>query len=211
MSTISVIGGGSFGTVIANIIALNSHDVRFWMRSEEMVNEVNINHENSLYLPGYKLNERVVATNDMAAAVGGSEVIFVAVPSESFRNVVQNVARYSQEKAILVSTTKGIEADSFVLMSQILVEEAPKAIVGVLSGPNLAKEMAGKNLTGTVIASSHEEVRERVKKVLKSEFFRVYTNDDMFGVELGGSLKNIYAIIAGIAHALGMGLSLIHI
>ena len=175
------------------------------MRSEEMVNEVNINHENSLYLPGYKLNERVVATNDMAAAVGGSEVIFVAVPSESFRNVVQNVARYSQEKAILVSTTKGIEADSFVLMSQILVEEAPKAIVGVLSGPNLAKEMAGKNLTGTVIASSHEEVRERVKKVLKSEFFRVYTNDDMFGVELGGSLKNIYAIIAGIAHALGMG------
>ena len=87
MSTISVIGGGSFGTVIANIIALNSHDVRFWMRSEEMVNEVNINHENSLYLPGYKLNERVVATNDMAAAVGGSEVIFVAVPSESFRNV----------------------------------------------------------------------------------------------------------------------------
>ena len=205
MSTISVIGGGSFGTVIANIIALNSHDVRFWMRSEEMVNEVNINHENSLYLPGYKLNERVVATNDMAAAVGGSEVIFVAVPSESFRNVVQNVARYSQEKAILVSTTKGIEADSFVLMSQILVEEAPKAIVGVLSGPNLAKEMAGKNLTGTVIASSHEEVRERVKKVLKSEFFRVYTNDDMFGVELGGSLKNIYAIIAGIAHALGMG------
>ena len=205
MSTISVIGGGSFGTVIANIIALNSHDVRFWMRSEEMVNEVNTNHENSLYLPGYKLNERVVATDNMAAAVGDSEVIFVAVPSASFRNVVQNVARHSQDKAILVSTTKGIEAGSFVLMSQILVEEAPKAIVGVLSGPNLAKEMAGKNLTGTVIASNHEEVRERVKKVLKSEFFRVYTNDDMFGVELGGSLKNIYAIIAGIAHALGMG------
>ena len=205
MSTISVIGGGSFGTVIANIIALNSHDVRFWMRSEEMVNEVNTNHENSLYLPGYKLNERVVATDNMAAAVGDSEVIFVAVPSASFRNVVQNVARHSRDKAILVSTTKGIEAGSFVLMSQILVEEAPKAIVGVLSGPNLAKEMAGKNLTGTVIASNHEEVRERVKKVLKSEFFRVYTNDDMFGVELGGSLKNIYAIIAGIAHALGMG------
>ena len=173
MSTISVIGGGSFGTVIANIIALNSHDVRFWMRSEEMVNEVNTNHENSLYLPGYKLNERVVATDNMAAAVGDSEVIFVAVPSASFRNVVQNVARHSQDKAILVSTTKGIEAGSFVLMSQILVEEAPKAIVGVLSGPNLAKEMAGKNLTGTVIASNHEEVRERVKKVLKSEFFRV--------------------------------------
>ena len=90
-------------------------------------------------------------------------------------------------------------------MSQILIEEAPKAVVGVLSGPNLAKEIASKNLTGTVIASNHEEVRKRVKEILKSEFFRVYTNDDMFGVELGGSLKNIYAIIAGIAHALGMG------
>ena len=205
MSTISVVGGGSFGTVIANIIALNGHDVRFWMRSEEMVNEVNATHENSQYLPGYKLNNRVVATENMATAVGDSEVIFVAVPSSSFRGVVKNVVLHSPETAILVSTTKGIEVDSFVLMSQILVEEAPKAVVGVLSGPNLAKEIASKNLTGTVIASNHEEVRKRVKEILKSEFFRVYTNDDMFGVELGGSLKNIYAIIAGIAHALGMG------
>ena len=205
MSTISVVGGGSFGTVIANIIALNGHNVRFWMRSEEMVNEVNATHENSQYLPGYKLNNRVVATENMGTAVGDSEVIFVAVPSSSFRGVVKNVVLHSPETAILVSTTKGIEVDSFVLMSQILVEEAPKAVVGVLSGPNLAKEIASKNLTGTVIASNHEEVRKRVKEILKSEFFRVYTNDDMFGVELGGSLKNIYAIIAGIAHALGMG------
>ena len=205
MSIISVIGGGSFGTVIANIIALNGHDVRFWMRSEEMVSEVNTAHENSQYLPGYKLNERVVATENMVTAVGSSEIIFVAVPSSSFRDVVKNVVRHSLEEAIFVSATKGIEVDSFVLMSQILIEEAPKAVVGVLSGPNLAKEIASKNLTGTVIASNHEEVRERVKEVLKSEFFRVYTNDDMFGVELGGSLKNIYAIIAGIAHALGMG------
>ena len=205
MSIISVIGGGSFGTVIANIIALNGHDVRFWMRSEEMVSEVNTVHENSQYLPGYKLNERVVATENMVTAVGSSEIIFVAVPSSSFRDVVKNVVRHSLEEAIFVSATKGIEVDSFVLMSQILIEEAPKAVVGVLSGPNLAKEIAGKNLTGTVIASNHEEVREKVKEILKSEFFRVYTNDDMFGVELGGSLKNIYAIIAGIAHALGMG------
>ena len=205
MSIISVIGGGSFGTVIANIIALNGHDVRFWMRSEEMVSEVNTVHENSQYLPGYKLNERVVATENMVTAVGSSEIIFVAVPSSSFRDVVKNVVRHSLEEAIFVSATKGIEVDSFVLMSQILIEEAPKAVVGVLSGPNLAKEIASKNLTGTVIASNHEEVRKRVKEILKSEFFRVYTNDDMFGVELGGSLKNIYAIIAGIAHALGMG------
>ena len=205
MSKISVIGGGSFGTVIANIIALNGHDVRFWMRSEKAVNEVNTRHENSEYLPGYKLNERVVATEDMATAVSGSEVIFVAVPSPSFREVVKLVVKHAPSEVILVSTTKGIEGGTFDLMSQILIEEAPRAMVGVLSGPNLAKEIAAKNLTGTVIASGHEEVRERVKDILKSEFFRVYTNDDMFGVELGGSLKNIYAIIAGIASALGMG------
>ena len=171
MSIISVIGGGSFGTVIANIIALNGHDVRFWMRSEEMVSEVNTAHENSQYLPGYKLNERVVATENMVTAVGSSEIIFVAVPSSSFRDVVKHVVRHSLEEAIFVSATKGIEVDSFVLMSQILIEEAPKAVVGVLSGPNLAKEIASKNLTGTVIASNHEEVRKRVKEILKSEFF----------------------------------------
>jgi glycerol-3-phosphate dehydrogenase (NAD(P)+) len=205
LSKISVIGGGSFGTVIANIIALNGHDVRFWMRSEELANEVNRSHENSQYLPGYPLDHLVVATHDMATAVGGSEVIFVAVPSASFRQVVKNMIEHAPAEVILVSTTKGIESGTFDLMSQILIEEAPAARVGVLSGPNLAKEIASKDLTGTVIASNHEEVRGRVKEVLKSEFFRVYTNDDMFGVELGGSLKNIYAIIAGIAAALGMG------
>ncbi|MDP6535606.1 MAG: NAD(P)H-dependent glycerol-3-phosphate dehydrogenase [Gammaproteobacteria bacterium] len=205
MSKISVIGGGSFGTVIANIIALNGHDVRFWMRSEELVNEVNQSHENSQYLPGYPLDHLVVATHDMAAAVSGSEIIFVAVPSSSFRQVVKNMLEHAPADVILVSTTKGIESGTFDLMSQILIEEAPDARVGVLSGPNLAKEIASKNLTGTVIASNHEEVRERVKEILKLEFFRVYTNDDMFGVELGGSLKNIYAIIAGMAAALGMG------
>lgn len=204
-SKVSVIGGGSFGTVLADIAAQNGHEVMFWMRSEEVVAEVNQKHENPQYLPGYKLNSKVVASTDMNAAVAGSEIIFVAVPSSSFRQVVKSVAMHVPEPAILVSTTKGIEAGAFKLMSQILVEEVPGAKVGVLSGPNLAKEIAHKDLTGTVIASNHDVVRELVKDVLKSEFFKVYTNDDMFGVELGGSLKNIYAIIAGVAAAMGMG------
>ena len=106
---------------------------------------------------------------------------------------------------ILVSTTKGIEAGSFMLMSEVLKTEAPEAKIGVLSGPNLAKEIAASQLTGTVIASSQESVRTTIQELLKSNTFRVYTNDDVFGVELGGSLKNIYAIIAGMASALGMG------
>src|SRR5690606_32532346 len=110
-----------------------------------------------------------------------------------------------QRDAILGRTTKGIEGSTFKLMSQILRQEAPNARIGGMRGPNLAKEIAAKNLTGTVIASEHVSVRETVQQVLKSEYFRVYTNDDMFGVELGGALKNIYAIIAGLASAMGMG------
>ncbi|NKB31860.1 MAG: NAD(P)H-dependent glycerol-3-phosphate dehydrogenase [Pseudomonadales bacterium] len=205
MSKISVIGGGSFGTVIANIIAKNGHDVLFWMRSSELVEQVNRDHENAQYLPGYELNEKVVATESMENAVTSASVIFVAVPSSSFREVVKQIVNFSPTDAMLISTTKGIEPDTFRLMSQILLEEAPSAKVGVLSGPNLAKEIASNHLTGTVIASNNEQVRETVKEILRSETFRVYTNDDMFGVELGGSLKNIYAIIAGLAAQLGMG------
>tara|TARA_B110000858_G_scaffold198463_1_gene265314 strand:+ start:13584 stop:14615 length:1032 start_codon:yes stop_codon:yes gene_type:complete len=204
-SKVSVIGGGSFGTVMANITAENGYDVSFWMRSEAQAEQLNRSRENSQYLAGYRLNDRVVATHDMAAAVNNSGLIFVAVPSSSFRQVVRDMVPHIQEGAVLISTTKGIESGSFDMMSQILNQEATSAKVGVLSGPNLAKEIAKKDLTGTVVASSDEAVRELVKNVLKSKYFRVYANNDMFGVELGGSLKNIYAIIAGIAAALGMG------
>ena len=205
VSTVTVLGGGSFGTVIANIIAENGNRVNFWMRSKELVDEVNRSHENPQYLPGYQLHENVVAFHDMGAAVSNSDIVFVAVPSAYFRQVVRDMLPWCRPDTILVSTTKGIESGTFKLMSQILRQEAPGARIGVMSGPNLAKEIAARNLTGTVIASEHVSVRESVQLVLKSEYFRVYTNDDMFGVELGGALKNIYAIIAGLASAMGMG------
>ncbi len=202
---VAVVGGGSFGTVIANITAKNGCDVGFWMRSDELARDVNDLRENPQYLPGYEIDSRVVAVEDMSAAVDGAGLIFIAVPSDGFRAVVREMVPHVSPDAMLVSGTKGIEAGSFMLMSQILRQEAPRARVGVLSGPNLAREIAAGHLTGTVIASDDEEVRENVRTLLRSESFRVYTNDDMLGVELGGSLKNIYAIIAGIAAALGMG------
>lgn len=205
MSKIAVLGGGSFGTVVANIIAENDHQVKFWMRSEEAASQINSSHENASYLPGYHLHSGVVATHEMQEAVADAEIIFVAVPSSSFRAVVKDMQQWVRGDAMLISTTKGIESGTFSFMSQILTEESPGTLIGVLSGPNLAKEIAAKHLTGTVIASPHEQVRQRIKSVLKSQYFRVYTNDDMFGVELGGSLKNIYAIIAGMAAALGLG------
>ncbi|PCH59593.1 MAG: NAD(P)H-dependent glycerol-3-phosphate dehydrogenase [SAR86 cluster bacterium] len=202
---IAVIGGGSFGTVIANILAMNGCNVHFWMRSETLACQVNELHQNTQYLPDYDLHPRVVASNDMASVVKGCDMVFVAIPSTSFRQVVRQMQPFLEANTILVTTTKGIEADTFLLMSQILEQETTDCLIGVLSGPNLAKEIAAKQLTATVIASVHERVRVQVKNTLKSAYFKVYTSGDMFGVELGGSLKNIYAIIAGIAAAKGMG------
>ena len=204
-SVVTVLGGGSFGTVIANIIANNGYLVKLWVRSEDLVSEINNDQLNNLYLPDYKLNKSILATSSMADAVSDTGLIFLAVPSSSFRSVAEEVIEFAAPDVPLISTTKGIEERSFQLMSQILLEIDPRARVGVLSGPNLAKEIARNQYSGTVIASDDKVVRSMVMDVLKSEFFRVYANDDMYGVELGGSLKNIYAVIAGIASELGMG------
>lgn len=205
INKVAVLGGGSFGTVIANIIAHNGYPVQLWMRDAEQVERLNATHENSVYLPGYAIHRDVLATDDLKASVTDVDIIFVVIPSVSFREVIQQIKSLVAKDAILVSSTKGIEAKTFKLMSQILQEEIPEARIAVLSGPNLAKEIATKSPTGTVIASNDSEVRRKVQQVLCSETFRVYSNNDMLGVELGGSLKNIYAIIAGLADSMGMG------
>ena len=205
VKNVAVLGGGSFGTVIANIIAYNGHTTLLWMRDAEQVASLNKLHENVNYLPGYKLHEDVVATDDLEAAVKDVDLIFVAVPSSSFREVVRQMQPLIQKDVILVSLTKGIEAETFALMSQILAEETRNNHIAVLSGPNLAKEITARSPTGAVVASNDSAVVNEVQNVLRSDSFRVYSNSDMLGVELGGSLKNIYAIIAGLAEAMGMG------
>jgi len=205
VKNVAVIGGGSFGTVTANIIAHNGHPTKLWMRDAEQVESLNVTRQNAVYMPGLELHEKVTATHDLQAVVEGVDLILVAVPSASFRAVVRQMRPYLEPGVILVSLTKGIEAVTFKLMSQILADEIPDARIAVLSGPNLAREIAQRSPTGTVIASNDAEVRTLVQQVLHSETFRVYANDDMLGVELGGSLKNIYAIIAGLADSIGMG------
>lgn len=202
---ITVLGGGSFGTAIANIVADNGYPVKLWMRDAEVVNGIRVTHENTRYLPGKQLNPAIEPTTDLADAVSTATIIFVAIPSKAFRTVLRNAHAHFNPDQVLVSTTKGIEEDGFLMMSQILAQETPCELIGVLSGPNLAKEIANRTLTGTVIASEHESVRTRVQQVLSCNYFRVYANNDVFGVELGGALKNIYAIAAGMASALGMG------
>ncbi len=191
--------------MIANIIAHNGHKTKLWMRDAQQVEILNRDRENPNYLPGYTLHENIQAIQDLEAAVADADMIFVAVPSTSFRDVVSQMKPFLREGTILVSLTKGIEAANFSLMSQILSEELPDSKVAVVSGPNLAKEIATLSPTGAVVASTDAEVRKEVQETLRSANFRVYANDDMLGVELGGSLKNIYAIMAGLADARGMG------
>lgn len=202
---VAVLGGGSFGTALASIAADNGADVRQWLRDAELVAEINRDHRNSRYLPDYAMNPAVHASTDMRGVLDGAELVFVAIPSKAFRSVVQQACPWLNEHQILVSTTKGIQEDGFKLMSQILEEETGLLHIGVLSGPNLASEVAEKQLTATVIASDDALTRARVQTALGCDYFRVYASNDRYGVELGGALKNIYAIAAGMAAALGMG------
>ena len=202
---VAVLGGGSFGTVIANIIAANGHAVTLWMRSDERAEILNESRENPTYLPGYKLHPGLVATTDLAMAVAGADIVFVSVPSKSCRSVAAELSTCIAPDALVISTTKGIEADGFKLMSQVLIEQLPGNPVGVLSGPNLAKEIAAGQITGTVIASDHPALNETIQALLHSGSFRVYSSSDRYGVELGGALKNVYAIMAGLGAALEVG------
>ena len=203
--TVTVLGGGSFGTAISNIIAANGHPTYLWMRDAQRAEKCQRERENPEYLPGYTLNENLTATGDLAHAVSSSDIVVISVPSSSFREVTRLAAPHIHPNAIVISTTKGIEADTFLLMSQILEQELNDVRIGVLSGPNFAKEIIQNQFTGSVIASDHEEIFDVVRRVFSSKTFRVYSNKDRFGVELGGTLKNIYAIVTGMATALGCG------
>ena len=201
---IAVLGGGSFGTAIANLLAENGHDVRLWMRDAEQAESIRSQRQNPRYLKGVTILPQVQPTTDLAQTLDACELIFVALPSSALRQALQPFSAQLAGKQ-LVSTTKGIEAHGFKLMSQILEEIAPQARIGVLSGPNLAREVAEHALTATVVASDDEALCRNVQAVLHGRTFRVYASADRFGVELGGALKNVYAIMAGMAAALGMG------
>lgn len=201
---IAVLGGGSFGTALANLLAENGQAVRLWMRDPAQAEAIRTQRENPRYLKGVKVLPGVEPVTDLAATIAGSELIFVVLPSSALRQVLQPVSGLLAGK-MLVSTTKGIEAQSFKLMSQIIEEIAPQARIGVLSGPNLAREIAEHALTATVIASEDEALCRAVQAVLHGRTFRVYASGDRFGAELGGALKNVYAIMAGMAASLGMG------
>jgi glycerol-3-phosphate dehydrogenase (NAD(P)+) len=202
---IAILGAGMFGTAIANILAENEHDVRLWSRDEDQARSLRDDRENKRSLPGYPVHEGINPTSDIGQALAEADACFVAVPSQAFREIAALARPHLPKSAVVVSTTKGIEADGFHLMSQVLHQELRDNLIGVLSGPNLAEEIAQKQITATVIASEQEEVCKLVQEILHTSYFRVYSSTDTYGVELAGALKNIYAIASGFAAALGVG------
>jgi glycerol-3-phosphate dehydrogenase (NAD(P)+) len=201
---VTVLGGGSFGTAMANTAVRNGCDTMIWIRDAAVAEDINQTHINKRYLPDFQLEENLLAVSDLETAVRDRDIILVAIPSHSFRDVLKQIRPFISSQAV-VSLTKGIEANTFSFMSDIIREELPEVPYGVLSGPNLAKEIVAGQPAGTVIASDSELVRYAVQQALHSALFRVFGSDDVHGVELGGALKNIYAVAMGMAAAYGVG------
>jgi glycerol-3-phosphate dehydrogenase (NAD(P)+) len=183
---------------------MNGNQVNLWMRDNDLAEEINNTRINKRYLPNLNLGKNITATSQIED-IKESDLIIFCVPSDAFRDVSLLASSFINENTFLVTATKGVEKDDFSLMSKILEEYYSKNLVGILSGPNLAEEIANHHLSGTVIASKHKILRDEVIQNLSTDFFRIYENDDPYGVEMGGALKNIYAIACGIADGLNSG------
>lgn len=205
MSTIGVLGAGSWGTTLANLLAGKRHDVRLWAYEPEVVLGINRDHRNPVFLPTVDLAPSLRAFSDPEDAVRGVEVILSVAPSHVVRSVVSRVASVVPPGMLVVSATKGIEPTSLQLMSTVLRETLLDPRVAVLSGPSFAEEVCQDQPTAVVAAADDLASASEVQRIFATPRFRVYSNQDVVGVELGGSLKNVIAIAAGILEGLGLG------
>ena len=201
---VAVLGGGSFGTVLANLAASNDYKVSLWVRDAEQALRINSEGANTSYHPELKLSDNIQATDDLNEVMRDASIIFIATPSIIFEQIMHRISKLIDNKAYVISCTKGILENPFRSMTDV-IQNKIKNDVGVLSGPNLAKEIAQNKIAGTVIASNNEDLIKLVKDALSSKTFKIFSSNDIQGVELGGALKNIYAIICGLADSLEVG------
>jgi len=207
MTRSAVIGGGAWGTALAHLLASTGHDTWLWAREPDVVEHINQTHANPRFLPGATLHPAVRATGDMGEALGEASLVLYVAPSHVLREVVRVGAPYVAPGALTVVATKGIERGSLALMTDIVEQELPGRAVAALSGPSFAIEVARGMPTAVVAASIDDEAASRVQMALSSSAFRVYTNDDVPGVEVGGALKNVMAVATGMAEGVGLGLN----
>jgi glycerol-3-phosphate dehydrogenase (NAD(P)+) len=201
---VGLLGGGSWGTTVASLLARNTH-VCLWARDGDTVDQINREHRNEKYLPGARLSDNLRATTDLAEAVAQADVLVMGVPSQGFRSVLEQVKSHLRAWVPVVSLTKGLELDTRMRMTEIIRDVLPGHPVGVLTGPNLAREIMAGQAAASVIAMEDEIIVRQLQGLFRSGLFRVYTNDDVIGCELGGVLKNIIAIAVGMGDGQGAG------
>ncbi len=201
---VGVLGGGSWGTTVASLVARNA-PVTLWARNDETVQEINARHSNEKYLPGARLHESLRASASIETCVGEADVVVMGIPSQNFREVLTEVRDSIRPWVPVVSLTKGLEAGSGLRMSEIVNEVLPGHPVGVLTGPNLAREIMAGFAAASVIAMEDEIIVRELQGLFSSGLFRVYSNTDVIGCELGGVLKNVIAIAAGMGDGQGAG------
>lgn len=202
---IGIVGGGSWGTALAHLIGGNGRDVLMWMRDAQAVESLNRTHVNAKYFPDLALSERIEGTTELGRVGASCRLILVVVPSQHLRGVMGELGGHLDGSHMLVHGVKGLETGTFKRMSTILKEETAVKKIGVLSGPNLAREIAEGQPSAAVVASKYREVVDRTREALLGSTFRIYGNTDVVGTELGGALKNVLAIASGLAAGLGFG------
>lgn len=207
---IGVVGGGSWGTALANLLGSKGYVVDFWVFEPEVRESIALHRENRVFLPGIRLSENLVPSNDLGAVASGKDLILIVVPSHVMREVSLKLAGFTASDCVVVSASKGIENQTHLTMSGILREtlpHIPETHLAALSGPSFAREVALGVPTVVTVAAKDPDVAQFVQRVFATPGFRVYTNKDLIGVELGGSVKNVIAIAAGIIDGLGLGLN----
>ncbi len=202
---IAILGGGSWGTAVSKLLSENNHKVRIWFRNKEKAEIVKNIRENKHYLPDIKIPENILVTSDIHEAVKGADIIVLAVPTQEVRGLITKNIDVFNKDAVLVNLSKGLEKDTLYRISQVCEELLPNNKFVALSGPSHAEEVALEMPTTVVAASSDEEVAKLVQDVFMSDYFRVYINTDIIGVEIGGALKNVIALAVGISNGLGFG------
>ena len=204
MTTVGVVGAGSWGTTVAGLCTQKA-DVVLWARRQGIADEVSNQHTNTTYLPGFALPPALRATTDLKEACGAADVVVVGVPSHGFRTVLEEAAPHVRPGVPVVSLAKGMEQGTLLRMTEVVQQVLPDNPAGVLTGPNLAKEVAASQPAASVVAFRDLGVAEELMHIFGSPLFRVYTNDDVVGCELAGALKNVVAIAVGMAHGMGFG------
>lgn len=207
---IGVVGGGSWGTALANLLALKGYVVDWWIFEPEICAHVRDHRENPVFLPGVSLSENLAPTTDIATVVRGKDLVLLVVPSHVMRGVSSQMAPFIDDTTIVVSASKGIENQTHLTMSGILAETLPalgRRHIAALSGPSFAKEVAAMAPTVVTLAATDAVQAERIQHVFATPYFRVYTSEDIIGVELGGAVKNVIAIAAGIIDGMQLGLN----